>query len=429
MKHVRCRSWLAFSLVLAPAAWAQDALVIYAFDQGLDAILRIEDVNGDGDTLDAGEVLRFFDDTVPGTGTENSQGLLALGPNTLLATDNFTPDNVVFLSDLNGDGDAFDAGENAVWFNGHLPNGYTLTNPVNMSLGIDGAYYMIDNNTLDTNNPESVYRLEDVNGDGDVDDAGEVAEYFRLSPPDIIGTTTFDVEFDAAGAGYVLDITDPNQIESIDRIAPDASAKTEWIDSSDLYTLTGYVFSGMNELTYLPDTDEIVAGAANIGGSTRLIALKDRNGNDRIDQSSEVRLLWSESGHADGFSTGYARDVFRCPDNSLIWCDALKDRIMRLFDLNADGDYNDLGETTVVYDALEAGDAGQEVAMQLLTLTAYPAAPACVGDLDGDGDTDQADLGVLLAAYGNGDGGDLDGDGDTDQADLGVLLADYNCGL
>ncbi len=54
---------------------------------------------------------------------------------------------------------------------------------------------------------------------------------------------------------------------------------------------------------------------------------------------------------------------------------------------------------------------------------------ACVGDLDGDGDTDQADLGVLLAAYGQGDGGDLDGDGDTDQADLGTLLGDYNCGV
>ncbi|MFG0251898.1 MAG: hypothetical protein ACF8NJ_03385 [Phycisphaerales bacterium JB038] len=51
----------------------------------------------------------------------------------------------------------------------------------------------------------------------------------------------------------------------------------------------------------------------------------------------------------------------------------------------------------------------------------------CDGDLDGDGDTDQADLGVLLASYNTDAGGDLDGDGDTDQADLGILLADYGC--
>ncbi|MCK4873179.1 MAG: hypothetical protein KAS72_10675 [Phycisphaerales bacterium] len=50
------------------------------------------------------------------------------------------------------------------------------------------------------------------------------------------------------------------------------------------------------------------------------------------------------------------------------------------------------------------------------------------GDLDGDGDVDQADLGILLAAYGISDGGDCDGDGDTDQADLGILLANYGYG-
>ncbi len=49
----------------------------------------------------------------------------------------------------------------------------------------------------------------------------------------------------------------------------------------------------------------------------------------------------------------------------------------------------------------------------------------CSADLDGDGDVDQADLGTLLAAYGDDHGGDTDGDGDTDQADLGQLLSQY----
>jgi hypothetical protein len=53
----------------------------------------------------------------------------------------------------------------------------------------------------------------------------------------------------------------------------------------------------------------------------------------------------------------------------------------------------------------------------------------CVGDLDGDCDVDQCDLGILLANYGIDDGGDLDGDGDTDQSDLGILLADWGCGV
>ena len=53
------------------------------------------------------------------------------------------------------------------------------------------------------------------------------------------------------------------------------------------------------------------------------------------------------------------------------------------------------------------------------------ADPSLPGDLDGDCDVDQADLGLLLASYLNDAGGDLDGDGDTDQADLGILLANY----
>jgi hypothetical protein len=51
----------------------------------------------------------------------------------------------------------------------------------------------------------------------------------------------------------------------------------------------------------------------------------------------------------------------------------------------------------------------------------------CPGDLDNDGDTDQSDLGILLAAFQVNGNGDLDGDGDTDQSDLGILLADFGC--
>lgn len=55
-----------------------------------------------------------------------------------------------------------------------------------------------------------------------------------------------------------------------------------------------------------------------------------------------------------------------------------------------------------------------------------------IGDLDGDGDVDQADLGTLLASYGACDGdadfnaaADLDGDGCVGQSDLGLLLSNY----
>jgi hypothetical protein len=64
-------------------------------------------------------------------------------------------------------------------------------------------------------------------------------------------------------------------------------------------------------------------------------------------------------------------------------------------------------------------------------LSLEPYEGNCAGDLDDDGDTDHADLGIILADWGcSGDdcAGDLDGDGNTGHADLGILLADWGCG-
>ena len=60
-----------------------------------------------------------------------------------------------------------------------------------------------------------------------------------------------------------------------------------------------------------------------------------------------------------------------------------------------------------------------------------PGSEGIPGDLDGDGDVDHGDLGILLADWGCTGGncpGDCDGDGDTDHADLGVLLANFGTG-
>lgn len=57
----------------------------------------------------------------------------------------------------------------------------------------------------------------------------------------------------------------------------------------------------------------------------------------------------------------------------------------------------------------------------------------CVGDLDGDGIIDGADLGILLTGWGECDPevpclGDLDGDGMVDGSDIGTQLANWDCG-
>lgn len=49
---------------------------------------------------------------------------------------------------------------------------------------------------------------------------------------------------------------------------------------------------------------------------------------------------------------------------------------------------------------------------------------SCVGDVNGDGMVDAADLGLLISAWGTADpNADINGDGDVDAADLGLLVA------
>ncbi len=123
------------------------------------------------------------------------------------------------------------------------------------------------------------------------------------------------------------------------------------------------------------------------------------------------------------------------------------DAIFAQFDTNGDGTWwqSELNDAGFVY---FSGDDGGLLASGDFDATrvASDHAPVVVdflmpgggglpGDVDGDGDVDQADLGALLGAYGSQTGdpnwnpdADFDGDGDVDQADLGTLLGAYGDG-
>jgi hypothetical protein len=408
------------------AAAAAKRLVVFAFDQTLDALLRIEDLNGDGDTLDAGEVTRFIDDTIaPELGVENAQGLYAFSRREVLATDNFAPDNVVHLLDADDDGDAFDTGEASVYHDGSLPDGYSLTNPASLTRGADGAFYVYDNNTLDNANPAAVYRLEDLNGSGAVDanQPGEVVLWREFNPAGTTGTAVLEIEFGQYGDLYAFDITSSNT--RIIRVESDGSAAADFATAANVFALSSVALSGtIAEMSYDRARDRMLVGGF-LGNDVVIVTLRDRNANQIIDQANEIRIVWDEG--SSGFSTGSPRDIFWLEDESAIWVDALSDRIWRLFDNNGDGDYLDAGETTYLYDAVAAAGAGQPSATLMLSSVALLH---CIADIDEDGLIGLSDLSALLENFGMPSGataldGDLDGDGDVDLTDLSALLTDF----
>jgi hypothetical protein len=65
---------------------------------------------------------------------------------------------------------------------------------------------------------------------------------------------------------------------------------------------------------------------------------------------------------------------------------------------------------------------GPAIGERAVTMRFDPGDFTCGADLDGDGNVDGADLGVLLSQWGAAGSGDLDGDGEVGGADLGLLL-------
>lgn len=390
--------------VCAAGAGAQAPLVVFVHDQTDDVIIRMQDLNGDGDMHDPGEAAVFLDDSLtPDLGIDNSQGMVALSPSELIATDNFEPDNIVRAVDLDGNGDALGLGETSVFYNGVLPDGNTMKNPADLWMRADGSYLFIDNNTLNEDtNPEAIYELRDLNSDGDMNDAGEVSFVFELSPVgECCLTTSFDLVEDDQGLLYIYDIADPTggQIESIDVIDPVAGTRSEWIDSADLFANTGFFFFAGNEMGYEPATGEIYFQVAKPGSVITIVAFKDRNGSGAIDALNEVREVWSENLNADGLSTGAARDIAVASDGSVVWTDGLNDKVYRLYDANGDGDFNDAGESIVIYDTDVAEANGLPRLVLPFSVAVTDADAGCPADLSGDGMLNIDDVLAFVDAF------------------------------
>ncbi len=90
--------------------------------------------------------------------------------------------------------------------------------------------------------------------------------------------------------------------------------------------------------------------------------------------------------------------------------------------INADGTWTLRVED--VY-TLETGTVRSWSLVMTRATCSPPIGTACPGDLNGDRNVNESDLGLLLASFLTGPGGDLDGDLDTDESDLGILLANW----
>lgn len=306
---------------------------LYVSDQGLDAIYLTQDFNQNGNANDLGEINVFFDGT-NASGLANPTGnvftLLQSRQDFLYYGDGDT-DSVYRLLDTNNDGDALDIGEANLWFSADNANAFPLLTPNGLAEGSDGAIYIVEADTFGSPSGDFVYRTEDLNGDGDANDAGESSIWLDLQALNP-SSSPFEITF----IGNVAYITDTAGGSPVIYRAEDVDGSGA-IDAAEVTVLTDpfdFIFSfglASNEndvfaLNFL--TDEVL----------------------RIDEGPTTTLtpVWDSTFVPDGFTFGFGFSLAAGPNGELaVTSNDFPESIFRLLDLNQDGDYFDEGETVV----------------------------------------------------------------------------------
>jgi hypothetical protein len=172
-----------FGLPTPNGVWQGDDGAVYILNAGTgsnpsDAIYRTVDLNDDGDANDAGEATLWFD--MQSLITNSSAFELVFIGDVAYFADlvGGDPDAVYRAEDLDDSG-AIEAGE----FNIFVDESSPYLDQVGTALVTDGTSLFVSESIVTAD--QSVHRLTDLNGSGDIDDEGEVVEVWNesLVPP------------------------------------------------------------------------------------------------------------------------------------------------------------------------------------------------------------------------------------------------------
>jgi hypothetical protein len=222
---------------------------LYLLDGGtLDAVLVLVDRNGDGDANDDEEVRTWYS-SAGGQVALGTPNTLVRGPDGALyiADDGSAARRIVRLADLNGDGDAEDEGEAAVVYD------TTALSPVLPedleSLAFDGQGVAYVGETT----RGAVFRMADANKDGDYLDEEEVRVFYQsgeeepLQDIDCIAVVGASVIVCDEDSGSIVRLEDRNDDGLIDaasgELSPflDKSSAVRVRDTNDFTVLSGGV--------------------------------------------------------------------------------------------------------------------------------------------------------------------------------------------
>ena len=320
-----------------------------------DRLWAVEDVNNDGDFNDPGDVVVYYDENVGGQTMSVTNGISVDSDGTIYTVDS-NEDVVLWLKDVNGDGDANDAGEVHVFYHSTTnAQGIVMASAQNVYADPASNVVWVANAGTTGGGVDAILRLEDLNADGDADDAGESLQYFTPAPGGATGDsipTSVIVGLD--GKVYYLE-------NGASGVLTRGVYRLDDLDASGVIDQPGEVTP-----YFLPPAGPATAFHwclrrdaqgwyyMNDTGNERIWRFKDLDGSGTVSPPSVVpnpltdeSVIWYAVGAASNLwqvSFGSNGEVIAVEDQT-------PDRIFRLADANADGVVG-AGEMTEVYSDL-----------------------------------------------------------------------------
>ena len=326
---------------ILPYSRTMDMLVV---DSTYDGVWRCIDRNQDGDLLDANEVISYYSDLVGSIPLGNPSCIATAYDGTVYVGDS-TEDVIVAMRDNNGDGDANSLGEHRVFFDSNNLSGVIMASIGGLHVDALGRVFAAVANTS-TGGSDAILIFEDLNGDGDANDAGEAREYHTVP-----------------GTGAIGDSIPTEVLAGPDLNLYYAEAGATGVITKGVYRLSDNNFDGdcndPGERTLFWDTSVIGASAPFHYGmaidATGRFYLSDHSSNETIwtafDADNSGTIDASEQGVFYQTSASTWWDIVVREDGTVLLCeDQTPDRITALRDLNGDFNAMGVGESREIYD-------------------------------------------------------------------------------
>jgi hypothetical protein len=403
------------SCVLADPVLGQSRTIIA--DRANNALWTLTDLDFSGTVVEPTETTRFFDATnAAGTLGPQNPTCLAVRCDGLVVMGDQINQVIYLFRDLNNDGDALDVGESRVVAGAGNAAGVAFAFPTGAAFDDLGRLYIV--NASNASGDDAIYRLVDLNNNGDFMDADEITVY--VGPGSFGGTRTnfSPQEIFFAGSTLVLRNSNPNA-PSMHGIytAIDANNDADADDPGEFTYFGHTATSGIaSSAGFATEPDRFHEGSIYdlqlaTGGVDQLVRLTDLNNDGDALDSGEAVLVYSTA------ETGFTSvDILSLPTGEVYMTDNSTKRVVVLRDLDADGDFLDPGERTNLLAAM-GGVVGD--IRQIVHFT------ACKADVTGDDGVTIDDLLLYLATFeAGGFCADLDDGNGTGTPDGGVTIDD-----